>query len=140
MKIHTTNYNNTLIAVADDCPCSAGTIPPLKKETLTMAGIQYQMLVEHPYEFTSDEILFQLHASKHQVPKQEYQQAFAQFFSKGQACFRASPLTKRYGWGVHFNEVGKMALVGMETENYQQLLHDETLQVVKAMRSSKASS
>ena len=37
-----------------------------------------------------------------------------QFFSKGQPCFRASPLTKQLGWGVHCDKNGKVALYGIE--------------------------
>ena len=34
MKIHTTNYFNTLICVAEDCPINQAEIPPIKKEEL----------------------------------------------------------------------------------------------------------
>lgn len=140
MKMHTTNYYNTLILVAEDCPCTQGEMPPMKKDTKTIANLQFDVLYEHDYQFSSDEILFQVHAHKNEIPRHEYEEAFANLFSKGQACFRASPLTKRYGWGVHFNAEGKMALIGMETKRYQELKKDKTLQLVKAMRTSKSSS
>ncbi len=60
------------------------------------------------------------------------------FFSKGQPCFRASPLTKRYGWGVHANAEGKIAIFGVDSAEYQALLIDDSVTKKKAMRSKRA--
>ncbi|MEQ9220186.1 MAG: DUF6157 family protein [Cyclobacteriaceae bacterium] len=46
-------------------------------------------------------------------------------------------MTKRYGWGVHSNEEGKIAIYGSETESYQKFIVDASLSKVKAMRSSR---
>ena len=67
----------------------------------------------------------------------EYQEARGKFFSKGQPCFRASPLTKRYGWGVHYDKDGKMAIYGADSAEYEKFSKDKTLNVIKAMKSSK---
>ena len=58
------------------------------------------------------------------------------FFSKGQACFRASPLTKRYGWGVHSDSEGKIAIYPVESKEYKKLAGDENLTHLRAMRSN----
>ena len=137
MKIHTTNYTNTFIIVADDCPELSGEIPPSKGEKRTAASIQFEMISKHPYQFTSDDVLFQVYADKKELTKSELQSAREQFFSKGQPCFRASPLSKRYGWGIHYNEEGKMAIYGCETEAYQHLSKNKSLTVLKAMRTSR---
>lgn len=137
MKIHTTNYHDTFIAIAEDCPATRGENPPLKGEAKTIASLQFELLKQHPYEFTSDDVLFQVYALRNELTEAEYKDARAHFFSKGQACFRASPLTKRYGWGVHSNKDGKIALYGCETAEYQNLANDKTLKVLKAMKSSK---
>jgi hypothetical protein len=71
------------------------------------------------------------------LTKAEYEKAREQFFSKGQPCFRASPLTKTYGFGIHCDKNGKVALYGMETEEYQSFLADTKIKKVKAMKSSK---
>jgi len=68
--------------------------------------------------------------------KAEYKQAREQFFSKGQPCFRASPLTKTYRFGIHCDNNGKVALYGMETEEYQKFLADPKIKKYKAMKSS----
>jgi hypothetical protein len=100
MKIHTTNYFNTFIEIADDCPTEVGEMPPIKQEAITVANIQFEMVSKNPYKFTSDDVLFQVFAIRKDLTKSEYKEAREQFFSKGQPCFRASPLTKRYGWGM----------------------------------------
>lgn len=137
MKVHTTNYINTFITVSDDCPIGSGTVPPLKGDSLTVANRQFDMISKNPYKYTSDEVLFRVFADKNDLTESEYEAAKAQFFSKGQACFRASPLGKRYGWGIHFNHEGKMALYGSESEEYKRYLEDKSLNIVKAMRSSR---
>lgn len=136
-KLHTTNYYNTFIAVADDCPVLNGEAPPMKGERKTVAHLQFDKLSKHPYEYTSDDVLFQVHAERNELVEEEYEEARRQFFSKGQACFRASPLTKRYGWGIHFDGKGKMALYSMDTSEYDQYINDPSIKTVKAVRSSK---
>ena len=137
MKVHTTNYENTFIAVADDSPAISGEVPPVKGDTKTVANITFEMVNKNPYKFTSDDVLFHVYAERKDLTESELEEARKQFFSKGQACMRASPLTKRYGWGIHNDENGKIALYGMETPEYQKFLKDENLKVVKAMRSSR---
>ena len=68
---------------------------------------------------------------------EKYEEARRELFSKGQACMRSSPLTKRYGWGVHCNHEGKIAIFGPETEAYQKFLSDSKIKKVKAMRTKK---
>ena len=138
MKQHTTNYINTFIEVAEDCPALQAEVPPQKGDKLSVANIQYNMLHKHPYKYTSDEVIFQGYALKNELTKEEWNDAREQFFSKGQACLRTSPLAKRYGFGIHHNEAGKVAIYGRETKEYQQFSADKNIQKVKAMRSKKA--
>jgi hypothetical protein len=115
MKRYTTNYLNTFIVTADDCPAASGEVPPTKGDTKTVASIQFEMMSKNPCKFTSDNVLFQVYADKHDLTKSEYKKAGEQFFSKGQPCFKASPLAKRYGWRVHYNSDGKIAIVASGT-------------------------
>lgn len=137
MKTHTTNYINTFILIADDCPARAGEMPPLKEDKRTVANIQFDILNKSPYAYTSDDILFQVFADKNDLTKSELKKGREEFFSKGQPCFRASPLTKRYGWGVHSNEYGKIAIYGCETAEYKKFSGDKNLSIVKAMKSAR---
>ena len=137
MKEHTTNYFNTFIEIAEDCPIDQAEIPPLKGDTKSVANLQYEILSKNPYKFTSDDVLFQVYAERNDLTKKEYPAAREEFFSKGQPCFRASPLTKRYGWGVHNDKDGKIALVGSETPQYKKFLIDRKVKLVKAMKSKR---
>lgn len=98
MKIHTTNYINTFIAIADDCPEKFGVVPPSKGDNKSVANYQFDMVYNNPYKYTSDEVFFEIYAIRNEIPENELSSAKEAFFSKGQPCFRASPLTKRYGW------------------------------------------
>ncbi len=137
MKIHTTNYFKTFIQVAEDCKVNEAKIPEIKGDNKTIASIQYEQLIKNEYVFTSDEILFNTFAQKNELLPSELNEARAHFFSKGQACMRCSPLTKTHGFGIHFNEVGKMALIAKGSKEYETLLNDEHLKQIKAMKSSK---
>jgi Family of unknown function (DUF6157) len=136
MKIHSTNYFDTFIEVAEDTKADFGTIPPTK-EKKTVAEMQYELIAKNPYKFSSDDIFFQVFADRNDLTKAEYEKAREHFFSKGQPCFRASPLTKTYGFGIHSDKNGKVALYGMETEEYQKFLAETKIKKVKAMKSSK---
>ena len=137
MKIHTTNYTDTFIQIADDCPATEAEIPPIKNDRKSIATIQFDIVNKNPYKYTSDDVLFEVHAKRTNLKKVELKKAREDFFSKGQPCFRTSPLTKRYGWGVHHNHEGKIALYGCETSEYKKFLKDKKIKIVKAMKSSK---
>jgi Family of unknown function (DUF6157) len=134
--MHTTNYANTFIEVAEDCKVTVGTVPPEKSER-TMAQIQYDLISQHPYKFTSDDVIFMTHAEKKQIEPEDLEDARAAFFSKGQACLRASPLGKTYGWGVHANADSKVAIYAQGSEEYRAFARDASLKHLKAMRSSR---
>ncbi|BAP31362.1 uncharacterized protein CHSO_2325 [Chryseobacterium sp. StRB126] len=136
MKQHTTNCINTFIEVAEDCPVSQAQIPPEKKEK-TLANLQYEKISKNPYQYTSDDIIFECYAFKKDISENEKQEERDQFFSKGQACLRSSPLAKRYGFGFHHNKEGKVALYPRESEEYQKLLNDPNITKTKAMRSKR---
>jgi Family of unknown function (DUF6157) len=136
-RTHTTNYKDTFIQVAEDCPVAMGEVPPTKGPVKTMATLQFNMLIDHPYQYTSDEVLFECYAQKNSVPPSGYREAREIFFSKGQPCFRASPLTKRYGWGVHADEYGKIAIYAQDSTEYRKLASNKKMQQLKAMKGSK---
>ncbi len=134
---HTTNYSNTFIQVADDCKAVRGEVPPSKGESKSIAQLQFELLYGNPYQYTSDEVLFQVFACKKEIVKHDLDDAREQFFSKGQPCFRASPLTKQYGWGVHSDAAGKIAIYGCETAEYKRFSEDASLKVIRAMKSKR---
>ena len=136
--MHTTNYTDTFIAVADDCPVAIAEVPIPKGDKSTIASLQYDMLHNNSYKFDSDDVIFNTYALKSDLTKKEIPAEREKFFSKGQACMRSSPLTKRYGWGVHSDDKGKIALYAVESPEYKKMLKNKSLKQVKAMRSKKA--
>lgn len=83
------------------------------------------------------DVLFEVHARRNGIPEADRQEERERFFSKGQPCLRTSSLGKRYGWGIHHNEQGKLALYAIESDEYQSLINDPSLKQVKAMRSRR---
>ncbi len=137
--VHSTNYYNALIEVADDCPVTTAEIPKLRKNgAKTIALYQYEMISQAPYTYTSDEVLFEIFVIRKEIPDSEKEQERHRFFSKGQPCMRSSPLGKRFGWGVHSNADGKIAIYAVESEEYRRLANDDSVDHTKAMRSKRA--
>lgn len=59
--VGTTNYTNTFIQVAKDCPALSAEEPPFQEDDPSVAALQYALAAEHPYEFTSDDVLFEVY-------------------------------------------------------------------------------
>jgi hypothetical protein len=131
---HTTNYYGTFITVSPDCKAVAGTVPA-KAETI--AGRLHALIAGRPYELTSDDVLFEVFRQRSGVPEAERDEARAAFFAKPQACLRACPLVKQFGWGIHHDAKGRIAVYGVETAEYQRLARDAGLKIVAGIRSSK---
>jgi hypothetical protein len=142
MKIHTTNYQNAFIGVASDCAAEASKVPPNKAGAPSVAELQYALIAEHPYELTSDEIMFQVHVQRLGLSAKEVaakrDELWIQLFEKGMACMRASPLTKTYGWGLHFDDAGRVALVAQGSKEYKHLSASKQLKLLAAMRNKRA--
>lgn len=136
--MHTTNYRNAFIAVAEDCPVTAAQVPPQKDDAKTVGGLQLDLILSAPYGYTSDDVVFGVHAQRAGVAPGEQPAERERFFSKGQPCLRSSPLAKRYGWGFHHDAEGKVAVYAIDSPEYQKLAADNSLKQLKAMRSKRA--
>ncbi|MBI4733290.1 MAG: hypothetical protein HY779_00440 [Rubrobacteridae bacterium] len=132
-----TNYYGTFISTSEDCHVKKAEVPPLKNGEKTIAGIQYDLINSNPYKYTSDDIIFLVYASRNGVGEDEMNAEREKLFSKGQACLRSSPLVKRYGWGIHSNGEGKVAIYPVESKEYQVFLNDQSLKQLKGMRSKR---
>ena len=134
--MHSTNYRDTFIQVAVDSPVTAGTVPPGSD---TIAGQQYALLHRKPYALTSDDLLFEIEVQRKAIASIDRKAAREAFFAKPRACLRASPLGKRFGWGFHHDADGKLAMIPVESAEYD-LLSNTTGKIVKAMRLHRSSS
>ena len=136
-KIHTTNYKNTLIEVAPDFTGTAATTPEPFRGKETIATLQYAMLSQEPNARTSDEVLFEIHCLRQEVPAAAQAKEREAFFSKGQPCLRTSPLAKSYGWGLYHDAEGRVKLVAFGDEEYAALQADAGVAKVKAMAAAR---
>lgn len=134
--MHTTNYTSAFIAVADDCKAEIGLVPP-EKQAKTVARMQFELIQANPYRYTSDDLIFTIHAERGGVPAAELEARRAEFFAKGQPCLRSSPLGKTYGWGIHYDADSRIAIYPRESDEYARLQADASLKQLKAMRSAR---
>lgn len=135
--MHSTNYFNTFIAAAPDGPDVAGAVPPLRSER-SVAERMYRLIKDHPYEYTSDEVIFTVWADRNGVAQKDRAKARKVFFAKPQPCLRASDLCKRYGWGIHSDATGRVALTAVDTPKYRALARGADGVAIKiAMRTTR---
>ncbi|MDQ4088860.1 MAG: DUF6157 family protein [Actinomycetota bacterium] len=136
------NYYDTLIAVADDCPVDRSVVPTPRGGKPTVATLQYEMLAGNPHVLTQEDVLFESWLARQDLDhdRADRRRLREEFFSKPQACMRSSPLPKQYGWGLLFDGEGRVALLPMESPEYQRLVAatDTGVKVLKAMRSKRA--
>jgi Family of unknown function (DUF6157) len=140
-SVHTTNYIDTFIKVAPDSK-AAEALPPPRGAVPSVAARTFAMIHDAPYRHTSDDVLFTVWADRRGLPEAERPAAREVFFSKGQPCLRCSDLGKRYGWGVHADSEGRVALVALGSHAYVQLAAGATqagtpVKVVSAMKAGR---
>ena len=135
------SYTNTFIRIAPDSTCHTAKVPPLNPDRRTVASLQHELLTAHPGELTEKELYFRVHCRRLGLPPAEMEKQrgtlWTELFRKPQACLRASPLPKSYGWGVHYNEDGLIRLAAVESADYERL-SGSTLHQTSAMRSKRA--
>lgn len=135
------SYKNTFIRVSADCPADHGIVPVSTRSAKPAHLIQYELLSQAPYRYNHEELLFEVHIRHKQIPEvivqERREEIWEELFSKPHPCLRASMLPKKYGWGVHYDEQGKIAIYGMESPEYQRFAASTELQQLNAMRSSR---
>ena len=132
--MHTTNYVNTFILVSPDSAADAARVPD---KPGSVAAMQYEKLAASPSAMTSDDLIFAVFVERNGIAEADWPAARAAFFSKGQPCLRSSPLVKSFGWGVHHDEKGRIALYGVGTPEYRALAAREDLAGLPGLRSKR---
>ncbi len=140
-----TSILDTFVQVAQDCPVTAGVVPTTKPNAKpSIHALQYELLSANPYYFTLEDLIYEVHIRHKEYPEEtiakDADRIRAELFSKSHPCMRASMLPKKYGWGVHYDLEGKIAIYGMETERYRQFVEgtSSTPKLVYAMRNKRA--
>lgn len=135
---------NTFVLIAPDSTATAGMVPPPKGDKPTVAVLQHQLLTAQPYALTLEDLIFAVHVRRLGLSPQEAKtrakEIRKELFAKPHACMRASPLTKQYGWGVHHDGDGRMALYGVESAEYARFASGQVdgVAVVMSMRRERA--
>jgi len=134
-------YENTFIAVAEDCRATSGEVPSRRTGAPTVAGTQYEMLAAAPGRWTQEDVLLACSPDvrgRGDLGAQELERLREQYFAQPRACLRASPLPKSFGWGLHYDAQGRITLHAVDTPEYERLRGDRSLTQVRAMRSRRA--
>jgi hypothetical protein len=135
-------YKNTFIQVAPDSATTEGIVPESNRATTPVHVIEYQLLSQKPYHFYHEDLIFEVYLVRHGISDEERaslgEVIRADLFQREHPCLRASALTKRYGWGAHYDEHGKIALYAVDSAEYKQLVQSCPNQL-SAMRSKRSS-
>ena len=114
--------------VSEDCPVKKGT-PPVSRKADAIAIIYYEELITNPYKYTYDELKHQVHIVRRGKKNGE--------LKLENYLIRRNQLVRDWGWGIHIDRNGKLALVGSETSKYKQLVNDPTVEKKRAYRINK---
>ncbi|GEK20363.1 DUF6157 family protein [Cellulomonas xylanilytica] len=131
------DYTSTFITVAPDTRAVAGVEPT----GTTIAAATYSLIASDPYALRSSDVIFQVWASRHDVDASSADE-WATFYAKSHACLRSSDLGKRYGWGIHADADGRLAVYAVGSDEYSSLAagtapDGSAVTVRAAMRSSR---
>ncbi len=132
MKTHILNLKNTFIQISETCPFRFGLPHKLRLNINSIAHYQYQMLFENPYAFNAEELLFSAYAIHHNIDPVLWKFEQYKYVVKEQPNLRSSPLCQTYGWGLHCDEHGGIALCGAETDLYTEFCNNQDLKQYKA--------
>lgn len=131
-------YVNTFVRLADDCPVKTGVVPQSNRLPKPHHLLQYELLIQAPYTYTHEELLLEVYRRRDEVPDEELEDYRARLWERKHPCLRASMLPKKYGWGIHYNEQGKIAIYPAGSEAYDGWLENSQTTVLPAMRNSRA--
>ena len=129
---------DTFIEVAEDCVAVRAEVPPARGGRATKALIEYELLAGEPHALTEEEVAFRTRVVMRDIPERDWPAERERFLSQEKPRLRVSALAERYGWGIHVDSRGRVALVPVESADYQRLAADPALRHVRAFRSKRA--
>lgn len=135
---------DTFVLVAPDCAATKAVVPSPRGGTPTVAVIQYELLTARPYALTLEDLILATHVRRAGLSEAEAATRAdairAELSARPHPCMRASPLPKTYGWGVHHDGAGRIALYAVESDEYRRFAGGvvDGVEVVAALRSKRA--
>lgn len=141
-RMESVDYLDSFITVAPDSTASGAAVPRPRGGTPTVASATFALVSEHPYRWRSSEVIFTVWADRRGIPETGREAAWAEFFDQPRACLRASELCKKFGWGIHADHDGRVALYPVDSDTYRALATGRTpdgctVKVMAAMRSRR---
>lgn len=135
------DYVDTFITIAPDATGQVSEPRPRGGKP-TVASATWELIHDAPYRHTAGDVIFTVWADRQGVPDADRAAARADYYAVGRPCLRASDLGKRYGWGVHADSHGRLAVYPAGTPEYESLAAGRApdgtaVQVVQAMRSGR---
>ncbi len=134
------NYIDTFIQIAPDSKTVEPVVPQPRGGNKSIACIEFDLISNNPYRFTQEEIQFLVFLEREGMsrPKEpDRHRLWGSFFSKPRPCLRSSSLPKNYGWGLHFDAEGKVAVAGVNSPEYKRFA-DADLDQKYALRNRRA--
>lgn len=138
------DYPDIFIQVAPDCPVAHGVVPESKRNPKPVHVIQFEVLSGNPYRYNYEELLFEVHLRRSGTsdpdPGDGDLQSLLQALRKKHPCLRTSALGKKYGWGIHGDGEGRLAIWGRDSEEYRRFTEAENggPTLTTALRSKRA--
>ncbi|WP_422928668.1 DUF6157 family protein [Singulisphaera sp. PoT] len=135
-------YKDAFIQVATDCTATTGVVPPSRGGRKSVPVYQYELLAASPYQLTHADLLYEVHVRHKEIAEAELEERGdeirAELLEKPHPCLRASALGKTYGWGVHYDEEGRIALYAVDSDEYRRFSRPgEVATLVRAMRTRR---
>lgn len=115
---------NAFITISEDSDVDRSIIPGPKR---TIAKIKYEILIENPYKFTERQLFYEVHVvhrKRNDLKIDSYQ-------------IKRSPLVQKFGWGIHADNEGRLALVAKESSIYSKLIANDNIKKIKAYKRKK---
>lgn len=134
---------NEFVLISPDSDTTRAEVPVAKKDPPAVHVIQYELLTKRPYTLTFEELIFATHVRRLGLSQQEAKarrpEIWAELFAKSHACMRCSALPQRYGWGVHYDARGRIALYAVESREYKKFAAGKVkdVKLTPAMRRKK---
>src|SRR6266508_5608091 len=98
------SYKDTFIQVAADCPLTHSVVPVAKGDKKPLHVLQYELLIQHPYTYTHEDLIFEVYVRQHALSADEIQMRrlrFATPYSKKASLACGHPCSRRSMAGAH---------------------------------------
>ncbi|MGL1933133.1 MAG: DUF6157 family protein [Desulfotalea sp.] len=116
-----------LITISADSPTDKAIIP---ENDGKLAFLKYSVLIGNPYKYTPLDYFREVHHIKREKPHLKIESY----------SIKRTELVKKFGWGIHVNDAGQIALVACDSKQYEKIFNDPSVLKQNAYRNKKIGS